>query len=128
MANEKNLKPLNTRSKSEQRRIQSMGGKANGAKRRGKSTVQSIIKAWAENPIVPERFKKQAEAFGLNTNEGRALIALGMLQNAMKGNSKYLDRVLAMLGEDTPMTELPDDGFTAAIKGTAESDWSGEDV
>lgn len=128
MANEKNLKPLNTRSKSEQRRIQSMGGKANGAQRREKSTVQSIIKAWAENPIVPEKFKKQAEAFGLNTDEGRALIALGMLQNAMKGNSKYLDRVLAMLGEDTPMTELPDDGFTEAIKGTAESDWSGEDV
>lgn len=128
MANEKNLKPLNTRSKSEQRRIQSMGGKANGAKRREKSTVQSIIKAWAENPIVPERFKKQAEAFGLNTDEGRALIALGMLQNAMKGNSKYLDRVLAMLGEDNPTIETPDDGFTAAIKGTAESDWSGEDV
>lgn len=126
MANEKNLKPLNTRSKSEQRRIQSMGGKANGAKRREKSTVQSIIKAWAEHPIVPEKFKRQAEQFGIDTDEGRALIALGMIQNAMKGNSKYLDRVLAMLGEDNPTVDTADDGFFEAIKGTAESDWSGD--
>ncbi len=126
MANEKNLKPLNTRPKSEQRRIQTMGGKANGAKRREKATVQSIIKAWAEHPIVPEKFKRQAEQFGIDTDEGRALIALGMIQNAMKGNSKYLDRVLAMLGEDNPAVDTVDDGFLEAIKGTAPEDWSGD--
>lgn len=126
MANEKNLKPLNTRSKSEQRRIQSMGGKANGARRREKSTVQSIIKAWAKNPIVPAKLKAQAEAFGIDSDEGRALIALGMIQNAMKGNSKYLDHVLAMLGEDNPIMDTPDDGFIEAIKGTAADDWSGD--
>ena len=29
---------------------------------------------------------------------------------------------------DVNLADIPDDGFTAAIKGTAESDWSGEDV
>ena len=29
---------------------------------------------------------------------------------------------------DINLASVPDDGFTAAIKGTAESDWSGEDV
>lgn len=86
--NPQNLKPLNTRTKKEQRIVQQMGGKASGEKRRESSSVQSIIKAWAEHPIVPAKLKAQAEAFGIDTDEGRSLLALGMLQNAMKGNSK----------------------------------------
>ena len=124
----KNMKPLNTRTKEEQKRIASMGGKASGEARRKKASVQSIIKAWAEHPIVPEKFKAQAEAFGIDTDEGRSLLALGMLQNAMKGNSKYLEKVLQMLGEDNPTAETPADGFIEAIKGTAAEDWGNADV
>jgi hypothetical protein len=124
----KNMKPLNTRTKEEQKRIASMGGKASGEARRKKASVQSIIKAWAEHPIVPAKLKAQAEAFGIDTDEGRALLALGMLQNAMKGNSKYLEKVLQMLGEDNPTAETPADGFIEAIKGTAAEDWGNADV
>ena len=123
-----NLRPLNTRTKEEQREIQKAGGKASGAKRKEKSTVKSIIRAWAENPVVPKHLKKQAEAFGIDTDEGRSLLALGMLQNAMKGNSKYLEKVLQMLGEDSPTAEIPADGFIEAIKGTAAEDWGDADV
>ena len=123
-----NLRPLNTRTKEEQREIQKAGGKASGAKRKEKSTVKSIIRAWAENPVVPKHLKKQAEAFGIDTDEGRAILALGMIQNAIKGNSKYLDRVLAMLGEDSPTAETPADGFIEAIKATAADDWGDDNV
>lgn len=126
--NPQNLKPLNTRTKKEQRIVQQMGGKASGEKRRESSSVQSIIKAWAKNPIVPAKLKAQAEAFGIDTDEGRSLLALGMLQNAMKGNSKYLEKVLQMLGEDNPTAETPADGFFEAIKGTAAEDWGDADV
>lgn len=124
----KNMKPLNTRTKEEQKRIASMGGKASGEARRKKASVQSIIKAWAEHPIVPAKLKAQAEAFGIDTDEGRSLLALGMLQNAMKGNSKYLEKVLQMLGEENPTAETPADGFIEAIKGTAAKDWGDADV
>lgn len=124
----KNMKPLNTRTKEEQKRIASMGGKASGEARRKKASVQSIIKAWAEHPIVPAKLKAQAEAFGIDTDEGRSLLALGMLQNAMKGNSKYLEKVLQMLGEENPTAETPADGFLEAIKGTAAEDWGDADV
>ena len=123
-----NLRPLNTRTKEEQRAIQKAGGKASGAKRKEKSTVKSIIRAWAENPVVPKHLKKQAEAFGIDTDEGRAILALGMIQNAIKGNSKYLEKVLQMLGEDNPTAETPADGFIEAIKGTAAEDWGDADV
>lgn len=123
-----NLRPLNTRTKEEQREIQKAGGKASGAKRKEKSTVKSIIRAWAENPVVPKHLKKQAEAFGIDTDEGRSLLALGMLQNAMKGNSKYLEKVLQMLGEENPTAETPADGFIEAIKGTAAEDWGDGNV
>ena len=124
----KNLKPLNTRAKEEQRTIQYKGGKARGAQMKREASVQSIIKAWAEHPIVPAKLKAQAEAFGIDTDEGRSLLALGMLQNAMKGNSKYLEKVLQMLGEENPTAETPADGFIEAIKGTAAEDWGDADV
>ena len=128
MAGAENLVPQNKRTKEEQREIQKAGGKASGAKRKEKSTVKSIIRAWAENPVVPKHLKKQAEAFGIDTDEGRAILALGMLQNAIKGNSKYLEKVLQMLGEDSPTAEIPADGFIEAIKGTAAEDWGDADV
>ena len=123
-----NMKPLNTRTKEEQKRIASMGGKASGEARRKKASVQSIIKAWAEHPIVPAKLKAQAEAFGIDTDEGRSLLALGMLQNAMKGKSKYLEKVLQMLGEENPTADRPAVGFLEAIKGTAAEDWGDSDV
>ena len=123
-----NLKPLKSRTTEEHRSFHRAGGKASGEARRKKASVQSIIKAWAEHPIVPAKLKAQAEAFGLDTDEGRSLLALGMLQNAMKGNSKYMEKVLQMLGEENPTAETPADGFLEAIKGTAAEDWGDADV
>jgi hypothetical protein len=124
LANEKNLKPLNTRPKSDQRRIQQMGVDASREARKQKSSIKSILEQWADAPIKVSKFKKQAEQFGIETNEGRSLLTLALIQGAMKGNSQYMERVLNLLGEDEAGNNEPtDDGFNEAIKGTASEDW-----
>jgi hypothetical protein len=124
LANEKNLIPNAQRTPKELREQCRNGGIASGKARRQKNSIKSILKTWAESPIAVESLKKQAEQFGLNTDEGRSLLTLALLKGAMKGNSQYMERVLTMLGEDDPnSTELMDDGFNAAIKGTAAEDW-----
>lgn len=125
MANEKNLKPpLGKRTTSEEREIQRKGGIASGESRRAKSSVKNILKQWAESPIAVSKLKKQAEQFGIETDEGRSLLTLALIQGAMKGNSQYMERVLNLLGEDEAGNNEPtDDGFSEAIKGTASDDW-----
>ncbi len=124
MANEKNLIPNAQRTPKELREQCRNGGIASGKARRQKNSIKSILKTWAESPIAVASLKQQAEQFGLNTDEGRSLLTLALLKGAMKGNSQYMERVLSMLGEDEPNgTDLIDDGFNAAIKGTAADDW-----
>lgn len=43
MANEQNLKPLNTRTKSERRKIATMGGKASGEARRERKAFKDAL-------------------------------------------------------------------------------------
>jgi hypothetical protein len=127
LANEKNLKPFTERTKNEARATGKKGGIASGKARRQKSSIKSILKTWAESPIAVDGLKKQAEQFGLTTDEGRSLLTLALLKGAMKGNSQYMERVLDMLGEDTISDDAVDDGFNAAIKGTASEDWKESD-
>lgn len=123
-----NLIPLNKRSKDEQRKIQRMGGIANGEQRRKKSTVKSILNEWANKPISNAKLKQQAESYGIDTDEGRTLITLALINNAMKGNSKYMDMVLRLMGEDSAPDDTANDGFVDAFKSSAADDWGGSDV
>ena len=124
MANEKNLIPNAQRTPSERRENAKKAGIASGDARRQKSSVKSILKQWAESPIAVSKLKKQAEQFGIETDEGRSLLTLALIQGAMKGNSQYMERVLNLLGEDEAGNNEPtDDGFNEAIKGTASDDW-----
>lgn len=124
MPNPENVKPYTIRSTKEARKRGRNGGIASGAARRRKSTIQSIMKSWADKPVTSEQMKREAENYGIDTDEGRALIAFWILQNAMNGNSKYMEMVLKMLGEDEANHEEPDDGFAEAIRGTAAIDWA----
>lgn len=128
MANSKNLIPNAQRTPSERRENAKKAGIASGDARRQKSSVKSILKQWAESPIAVSKLKKQAEQFGIDTDEGRSLLTLALIQGAMKGNSNYMERVLNMLGDDeVGNNEVIDDGFNAAIKGTAAEDWEESD-
>jgi hypothetical protein len=120
----KNLKPQNTRTKEEQREIARLGGKASGKVRREKSTIAKMLKQWADSPITCEGLKKEAESYGLETNEGRSLITLSLIKGTLDGNPKYMERLMNLMGEDVPTgDEIGDDGFMQAIKGSAGDDW-----
>lgn len=121
----KNLKPQNTRTKEEQREIARLGGKASGKVRREKSTIAKMLKQWADSPITCEGLKKEAESYGLETNEGRSLITLSLIKGTLDGNPKYMERLMSLMGEDVPTgDEIGDDGFMQAIKGSAGDDWT----
>ena len=53
MPNEKNLIPFNERTESEQRAIQSKGGKASGASRRRKRDMAKAMKLLLDMPAIP---------------------------------------------------------------------------
>lgn len=122
-ANIENLKPQSTRTKEEQREIARLGGKASGEARRQKNTIKSILKQWADSPITVAKLKKEAKSYGIETDEGRSLITLALIKGTMKGNAKYMERLLDTLGEDVLLENNTDDGFNEAIKGTAADDW-----
>ena len=56
-----NLRPLNTRSKEEQRAIQSKGGKASMAKLRRRKTLREELVALLSEPEVQERIREATE-------------------------------------------------------------------
>ena len=123
-----NLIPLNRRAKDEQREIQRKGGIANGELRRKKSTIKSLLKDWADSPISNAQLKKQAESFGLDTDAGKAVLTAAILKNALKGNSKYMEYALKLLGEDSAPDDVANDGFVDAFKATAADDWGDDNV
>ena len=123
-----NLIPLNRRAKDEQREIQRKGGIANGELRRKKSTIKSLLKDWADSPISNAQLKRQAESFGLDTDEGKAVLTAAILKNALKGNSKYMEYALKLLGEDSAPDDVANDGFVDAFKATAADDWGDDNV
>lgn len=125
--NDQNLKPFAQQGKSakEVREINARGGRASGKVRREKSTISKMLKQWADSPITVEGLKKEAESYGLETNEGRSLITLSLIKGTLDGNPKYMERLMSLMGEDVPTgEEIGDDGFMQAIKGSAGDDWT----
>lgn len=51
MANEQNLRPQNTRTPEERRRVATMGGKASGKKRREKKTLADALRKVLNEPV-----------------------------------------------------------------------------
>jgi hypothetical protein len=124
LANIENLKPFTSEQSREKAKENGRkGGIASGEAKRQKNTIKSILKQWADSPITVSKLKKEAKAYGIETDEGRSLITLALIKGAMKGNAKYMERLLDTLGEDALLENNTDDGFNEAIKGTASDDW-----
>ena len=91
MANEQNLKPLNTRTKKEQREIAIMGGKASGEARREKKTMKETLKEMLEEVADIEGNKN-----GLTY---RQLATLGLIKGSIMGNSANYKTIMETIGE-----------------------------
>ncbi len=102
MANEENLVPLNRRTKSEQREIQSAGGVASGAARRRRRSLKEAADLYLSLPLADRRVWNKISRAGVapeDIDNQMAMIA-GLTAAACKGNAKAAKVVFELLGED----------------------------
>lgn len=90
MANEKNLRPFNTLTESEQRRIRRKGGKASGAKRRQLKTLAEELRALLSVDIVSLKGRK------MNT---QTAISTALINAAIHGDVKAFNAIRDTLGQ-----------------------------
>ena len=97
-----NLIPLNRKTKEEQRRIASQGGKASGEARRAKKNVKECLKLYSEmlvtSPEIKSALKKSGVADPDEMTYSMAM-ALQFMTSAMRGNSQMARLVMELMGE-----------------------------
>lgn len=107
MANEKNLVPINERTKSEQREIASAGGKASGAARRRKKSMKQKMQLLLS---LPAAGNDQAELAAMGVEPGdmdnEMVLIKALFLAAAEGDTKAFDRIQDVLGKSVAREEL----------------------
>lgn len=107
MANEKNLVPINERTKSEQREIASAGGKASGAARRRKKSMKQKMQLLLS---LPAAGNDQAELAAMGVEPGdmdnEMVLIKALFLSAAEGDTKAFDRIQDVLGKSVAREEL----------------------
>ena len=111
MANEQNLIPFGSKgSKSEERELQSKGGKNSGVTRRRKRTVKQAMELVMSLPVSDPKLKAKLKKMGIDMEDAdnQTAVAVGLMARAMKGDPKacallfeYLDDGNASENEQT---------------------------
>ncbi len=99
MANEKNLIPFNERTESEQRKIQSKGGKKSGEVRREKKAFRELADTILSAENKNEELINIARLFGIENPDNKTLVVLGLTRAAIYGNHNAFDRLHELTGE-----------------------------
>ena len=134
MANEQNLKPMNQRSKEEQREIARKGGVASGRARRAK---KRRYESWKElGEIFLPMATKEGSLTDIKTlsdvNKKANLTAeeaifFSLLNKAMKGDIAAIRELFEMTGWNTKAAQEQEDrtenSFINALEGKAEEVW-----
>ena len=105
MPNEKNLIPMDQRSKSEARELGRNGGIASGVSRRRKRSLKEAADLFLSLPVTDTRtFNKMAKA-GIDVDDAdyQMAVIVGLTMQAAKGDAKAAKAVFDLLGE------IPDD-------------------
>ena len=102
MANEKNLVAQNKRTKSEQRRIASKGGKASGEARRKKKQFKDCMIQLLDMDVSDMRkYNKLARmGYGVEDINNKQLLTVALFAEAAKGNVAAFKEVKGLIGED----------------------------
>ena len=103
MANEQNLIPANTRTKSEHREIAKKGGVASGVARRKKANLRKVFETILQAEVASPNVKKQLEELGFDSTNEMAL-AMVMMQKAMKGNVRAFEQISKLTTTDAKDT------------------------
>lgn len=91
MANEQNLIPFGSKgSKSEERAMQSKGGKNSGVTRRRKRTVKQAMELVMSLPVSDPKMKTKLKKMGIDMEDAdnQTAVAVGLMARAMKGDPK----------------------------------------
>lgn len=98
MANYENLIPFNKRTVSEQRKIQSAGGKASGKARRRKADFRKTLNMLLTAEIDSEEWKPVLEALGVECTLESAL-NMAMINEGLAGNVKAYEAIAKYAGQ-----------------------------
>ena len=107
MAGTANLVPQSERTKSEQKRIATLGGKASGEARRKKRTMREIAEMVATMEVKDPKMLAALHAAGFKdpiTNEDAAFF--GLLRKAQSGDPAALKLLAEMRGEYSTRLEV----------------------
>ena len=114
LSGEKNLIPLNRRTKEEQKEITTAGGKASGESRRRKRSLKEAADLFLSLPVTDAKtFNAMAKA-GVNPEDTdyQMAVIVGLTMKAIKGDAKAAKTVIDLLGESAtdsqPQQEIKD--------------------
>lgn len=96
---QKDLIPLNQRTKEEQKKICSKGGKKSGEVRREQKTYRDMAKAMLSATITDENLLSELKAFGITETDVKAYTLLGMIKASGNGSHNAFDRLMELIGE-----------------------------
>jgi hypothetical protein len=111
VANEQNLIPFGSKgSKSEERELQSKGGKNSGVTRRRKRTLKQAAELTMSLPVSDPKVKAKLKKMGFDADDAdnQMAVIVGLMGRAMKGDPKA----------SALLFELLDDNNTSATEQT----------
>lgn len=98
---DENLIPNSARTPNERRENATKAGIASGKARRQKKTVAEYLKKWADSEVIGEKNIKTLRALGLSEEAtNRTLLVIPLIKKASSGDTKAMQMVLELLGED----------------------------
>lgn len=98
---QKDLIPMNQRTKEEQKKIASMGGKKSGQVRREQKTYREMAKAMLSATIKDKSLLDELKAYGIDETDVKAYTLLGMIKASGNGSHNAFDRLMELAGETT---------------------------
>lgn len=106
----KNMIPLNTRTKAEQKRIATMGGIASGEARRRKKTMRELAQMFGNLEVSNEAIRQRMKALGVSEEDMShdTAVIIGQYMEAEKGNTQAASFIRDTKGENPrdPLLQL----------------------
>ena len=121
MPNEKNLIPMDQRSKEEARELGREGGRASGVSRRRKKSLREAAELYLSLPVANRRAWNKISTEGVDPEDidNQMAMIIGLTQKAIKGDAKAAKIIIDLLenqGVKTADDVLEDDPITKSLK------------
>ena len=107
MPNEKNLIPMDQRSKSEARDLGQKGGIASGISRRRKRSLKEAADLYLSLPVSDRKMWNKISRRGVDPDDidNQMAMIIGLTMAATAGNAKAAKVIVDLLGEDAHSEE-----------------------